>query len=291
MAREPFTVTVAGGRLVGWLDGSGPNVLLLHGGPGLCADYLDELIPELVPGYRVALYQQRGLSPSTEEGPFTVAAHLADVAAVLSGLRWDKAFVAGHSWGGYLATHVAVALPARLHGVLCIDPIGGVGDGGVEVFEAAMNARTPEANRARANELDERALRGQGTDQEALESLSLVWPAYFAHPGAAPPMPPMRLSVSSYAAGYESMVKELATLEPQLPGISVPVGFLVGAESPIPPDQASRATADRIPNAWVEVVPDAGHFLWLEAPGAVRTALDRLVRSTSVTAGRQVPPS
>jgi pimeloyl-ACP methyl ester carboxylesterase len=291
MAREPFTVTVAGGDLVGWVDGSGPNVLLLHGGPGLSADYLDGLIPELVPGYRVAVYQQRGLSPSTEEGPFTVAAHLADVAAVLKGLRWDKAFVAGHSWGGYLATHVAVALPGRLHGVLCIDPIGGVGDGGVEAFEAAMNARTPEANRARAKELDEQALQGEGTEQAALESLSLVWPAYFAHPGAAPPMPPVRLSVPSYAAGYESMVKELATLEPLLPSIKVPVGFVLGAESPIPPDQAGRATADRIPNAWVEIIPDAGHFLWLETPGVVRTALDRLVRSASIVAGRRPEPS
>ena len=58
-----------------------------------------------------------------------------------------------------------------------------------------------------------------------------------------------------------------------------PVGFVLGAESPIPPDQAGGATADRIPSAWVEIIPDAGHFIWLERPGAVRAALDRLVRS------------
>src|ERR1700682_30100 len=103
MGRTPFAVTVAGGQLVGWVDGAGPRVLLLHGGPGLSANYLDGLIPELVPGYRVAVYQQRGLAPSTEVGPLTVAAHLDDVAAVLNGLGWGTAFVAGHSWGGYLA--------------------------------------------------------------------------------------------------------------------------------------------------------------------------------------------
>lgn len=279
MARDPFTVPVPGGHLTGWVDGEGPNVLLLHGGPGLSADYLAGLIPELVPGYRVAVYQQRGLSPSTEDGPFTVAAHLADVAAVLDGLRWDEAFVAGHSWGGHLAIHVAVALPELLLGVLCIDPIGGVGDGGAAAFEAAMIARTPEANRARAKELDERALRGEGTEHDALENLSLVWPAYFANAEDPPAMPPMRLSVPSYSAGYESMLKELPALEPRLAGVKVPVGFVVGARSPIPPDQASRATADRIPNAWVKEIPNAGHFLWLEAPGAVRSALDQLERS------------
>jgi len=40
--------------------------LLLHGGPGLSANYLDGLIPELVPSYRVAIYQQRGLTPWLE---------------------------------------------------------------------------------------------------------------------------------------------------------------------------------------------------------------------------------
>jgi proline iminopeptidase len=279
MGRTPFAVAVSGGQLVGLVDGSGPEVLLLHGGPGMSADYLDGLIPELVPGYRVAVYQQRGLSPSTEIGPFTVAAHLADVAAVLNGLGWEKALVAGHSWGGYLAIHVAAAFPDLLSGVLSIDPIGGVGDGGVPAFEVAMDARTPEQNRSRARELDERALLGEGSEQDAAESLSLAWPAYFAHPDAAPPMMPLRLALRCQADSYESMVKEIPRLESLLPDIKIPVGFLLGAERPIPPEQAGRATADRIPNAWVEMVPDAGHFLWLEKPGAVRAALDRLVSS------------
>jgi pimeloyl-ACP methyl ester carboxylesterase len=279
MGRAAFAVPVAGGQLVGWFDGSGPNVLLLHGGPGLSANYLDGLIPELVPGYRVAVHQQRGLAPSTEQGPLDIAAHLADVAAVIRGLGWDKAFVAGHSWGGYLAIHVAAGLPDLLHGVLCIDPIGGVGDGGVAAFEAAMSARTPEENRERAREIDARAMQGEGDEQAALEGLSLVWPAYFAHPDVAPPMIPMRMSVQGYAAGYESMVHELPALESRLPTIRVPVGFVLGAKSPIPPDQAGCATADRIRDAWVEIVPDAGHFIWLERPGAVRAALDRLVLS------------
>jgi pimeloyl-ACP methyl ester carboxylesterase len=39
---------------------------------------------------------------------------------------------------------------------------------------------------------------------------------------------------------------------------------------------ASTDAAERIPGAWVEVVEDAGHFIWVEAPGSVRTALRRL---------------
>src|ERR1700693_3585013 len=290
MGRTPFAVAVEGGQLVGWVEGSGPELLLLHGGPGLSADYLDGLVAELVPGYRVAVYQQRGLAPSTEQGPLDVDGHVADVAAVIRGLGWKRALVAGHSWGGYLATHVAARLPGLVHGVLAIDPIGGVGDGGVEAFEAAMNARTPDVNRQRARELDERAMRGEGDEQTALEGLALVWPAYFAHPDDAPPMLPVRMSVEGYAAGYESMVKELPALESLLPTVRVPVGFVLGAESPIPPDQAGGATADRIPDAWVEIIPDAGHFIWLEKPGAVRAAVDRLARSVEPIGGRVATP-
>jgi pimeloyl-ACP methyl ester carboxylesterase len=43
------------------------------------------------------------------------------------------------------------------------------------------------------------------------------------------------------------------------------------------PISASADTAQRISNAWVETVPEAGHFLWLDVPGSVKSALDRLL--------------
>src|SRR6202011_2227258 len=272
-------VAVDGGHLAVWVDGTGPRVLLLHGGPGLSADLLADLVDELLPGYEVALYQQRGLAPSTEDGPFTIAQAVADAVAILDELNWGKAFVVGHSWGGHLALHVAAAAPDRVLGVLSIDPIGGVGDGGGAAFEAAMFARTPEVDRERAQELDELALRGEATTEDMVESLALVWPAYFADPAKATP-PTTQISLAAYASGYESMVNELPRLESLLAAITMPVGLLAGGGGPMPVDLASQATAERLPNAWVEVVPDAGHFVWIEAPGTVRHALDRLAAST-----------
>jgi pimeloyl-ACP methyl ester carboxylesterase len=277
VTREIFEVAADGGHLAGWVEGTGPNVLLLHGGPGLSANVVDGLADELLRDYRVALYQQRGLSPSTEEGPFTVDAGVADAATVLDGLGWDRAYVVGHSWGGHLALHLAVRLPERLLGVLSIDPVGGVGDGGVAAFEEEMVARIPEKNRARAKELDERELRGEGTDADATEGFALYWPSYFADPASAPPVPAARFSGAAYAGGYESMMKELPALEQRLATITIPIGFVAGAASPMPVDLAARPTAQRIPHAWIEEVPDAGHWPWMDSPGVVRNALDRLV--------------
>jgi pimeloyl-ACP methyl ester carboxylesterase len=75
---------------------------------------------------------------------------------------------------------------------------------------------------------------------------------------------------------FVSIRLELPALEAALPTIAVPVGFVAGAASPLPPS-ASTETAERIPGAWVELVDDAGHFPWLERPGCVKAALDRLV--------------
>jgi pimeloyl-ACP methyl ester carboxylesterase len=276
MRGQAFSAPVDGGQVSGWVDGAGTRVLLLHGGPGLSYEYLDEVAGDIGEGFEVAAFQQRGIAPSMIDGPFDVDTHLADVTAVLDKLGWPQAIVVGHSWGGHLAFHAAAAMPDRLLGVLCLDPLGAVGDGGGELFQAEMMARVPEADRARAQELDDREMAGEGTEEDAIEGLRLVWRSYFADWDAAPPMPPITLSVPAYAGGFESLQERLPELEAALPTITVPLGIVAGAKSPMPVEESARASAARIPGAWVSEVEGAGHFPWFERPGCVRSALERL---------------
>ncbi|HSB38309.1 MAG TPA: alpha/beta hydrolase, partial [Gaiellaceae bacterium] len=212
------------------------------------------------------------------EGPYTVAADVGDARRVLDALDWEKAYVVGHSWGGPLALHVAEVMPERLLGVLAVDPLGAVGDGRWPEFDEEMFRRTPEAVRERARELDELSTAGEADDELALEGFALVWPAYFADPDAAPMMPEVRISSACSAEMVPSIQAALPALEAGLPQIRVPVGFVHGSRSPMPL-AASTDAAERIPGAWVEVVEGAGHFVWVEAPGAVRAALRRLTVS------------
>jgi len=266
--------------LAGRRAGSGPRALLLHGGPGLGFEYLDELADELAAENDVALYQQRGLAPSSTEGPSTVADHVDDVRRVLDALDWDRTYVVGHSWGGHLAVHVAEALPDRLLGVLAVDPLGCVGDGYWPAFDEEMNRRTPEGLRERARELDELAMSGEATALPGAVSMGLVGPQYSPHRGWAPPVPELRLASRSGAETVRSIVAELPALEAGLPQIRVPVGFVHGSRSPMPL-AASTDAAERIPGAWVEVAEGAGHFVWVEAPGAVRSSLRRLTAGSA----------
>jgi proline iminopeptidase len=87
----------------------------------------------------------------------------------------------------------------------------------------------------------------------------------------------MQLSVEAYSATFESLHTELPALAGRLVGLAVPTLFVHGAGSPMPV-AASTDTAQAIgPAAAVQVIDGAGHFVWLERPGVVRDALDRLV--------------
>jgi pimeloyl-ACP methyl ester carboxylesterase len=277
VAWADFTTHDDGPMIAGRRAGSGPPVLLLHGGPGLGFDYLRGLAEELADENDVAWYQQRGQEPSAVGGPYTVALDVEDARRVLDALGWDKAYLVGHSWGGHLALHVAEAMPERLLGVLSVDPLGAVGDGRWPEFDEEMFRRTPESVRERARELDELSMAGEIDDELALEGFRLVWPAYFADPEQAPPMPELRIASARSAEMVPSIQAELPALEAGLPRIRVPIGFVHGSRSPMPL-AASTDAAERIPGAWVEVVEGAGHFVWVEAPGAVPAALRRLSR-------------
>ena len=250
---------------------------MLHGGPGL-SDYTAGLAGELAPLLETIRFQQRGVAPSTAEGPFTVEAHVGDALAVLDGLGVERAWAVGHSWGGHLALHLAAGAPERLLGVVAVDPLGAVPDGGQADLERNLTARLPPATAESVQALDERLLAGEGSPENMIEMLRLVWPYYFARPDQAPPMPPMTMSPAVYAETSASIRDhfERGTLVSALPRFAGPTLFVHGRESPIPPARSEESAA-LIPGARVELLADCGHFPWLEQPGAVRHALERLV--------------
>ena len=222
-------------------------------------------------------YQQRGLAPSTTSGPFSIGQHVADAIAVLDAAGASRAYVIGHSWGGHLAMHLAVRHPDRVLGLVIVDPLGAVPDGGASEMDEELVARTLPELAARARELDERAMTGEGTAEDALESLAIVWPGYFSSPQTAPPMPPLSTSVECYAETFASIRShfEQHTLEQSLPSLNVPAVFVLGAASPIPVWHGV-ASAELIPGARYQIEEGCGHFPWLERPGSVRQALERV---------------
>ncbi|HVB69906.1 MAG TPA: alpha/beta hydrolase [Acidimicrobiales bacterium] len=273
---ESFEVPVTGGVIVGTRTGDGPPLVLLHGGPGL-SDYMGSLVDELSTGYTVLRYQQRGLQPSTTSGPFTVEAHASDALAVLRAVAPAGAVVIGHSWGGYLAMHLATLRSNLIVGLVVIDPLGVIGDGGAADMTRMIHERTPPEAWATVLELDERAMSEKGTTEDAVQGFALIWPAYFADPASAPAMPPISIALDCSADTVKSVHDQLAkqTVAGLLPRVTIPTIFVMGASSPIPP-RYGLASAALIPGARTEVLEGCGHFPWLERPGVIRNAVDSI---------------
>jgi len=271
---------VPGAVLVGCVRGEGTPVLLLHGGPGLSGDFLDDLVDELEDGYRVAWYQQRGVRPSSPVGPYDVATAADDAIAVLDALRWRQAVVGGFSYGANLLMHLVADHPDRLLAAVAIDPMGATGDGGEAGFSAGFLARlSPERIEVMAN-FDRRLEAGEVFDDAtARAAFANYWPGYFADPEAAPELPASVLMSSSAASeGFASARDAIPGLTPRLAASAVPTLFVHGGASPMPVSVSEDTAAAIGPSARVVVVPGSGHFVWHENPGAVRAALDDFLR-------------
>ena len=277
MGFERLTVAVPGGEIFATRRGSGPAALYLHGGPGIGAEHLMGLVEEVDGLFNGVLPQQRGLSPSTLEGPRDVETHVADEIAVLDQLGWERAWLIGHAWGGHLAMHIAVAHPERVTGLILIETLGALPDGGSNELVANMVARLTPDERAALDELMAKQAAGEEDPVFMHKVLMTLWPSYsYIHGNVLPPgslrleipIPGERTTMESVAAHFEA-----GTLERGLPTLDVPVLLIHGAGDPLPLS-ATTDTAALIRGARVEIVEEAGYFPWLERPGYFRTIIE-----------------
>ncbi len=109
--------------------GSGPPVILLHGGLGHGGNWGYQVPALLGSGYRAVLIDSRGHGRSTRDArPFTYELMASDVLAVMDALHLEKATVVGWSDGACIALILAMNAPARIAGVFffgCnMDPSG-----------------------------------------------------------------------------------------------------------------------------------------------------------------------
>jgi proline iminopeptidase len=276
MVETPFEIEIDGGKLQGHFGGRGIPALLLHGGPGL-PDSTQGAADELSGLFTTIRYTQRGTLPSTVGGPYTVETHMADALAILDLFDQERAWAIGHSWGGHLALHLAVAHPERLYGVVCIDTLGASAKVMPQYLEALLARLTPE-ERARVEEIEERSKAGETTDEEELEQARIFWPARFADSAAAPAFPYEHVGLDCYRETIASVEEhwQKRTLRKGLPNVAMPALFVHGIQDPLP-IKASVTTAKLIPGARVARIPSCGHYPWIEQPGFLARSIRGLI--------------
>src|SRR5881397_3652262 len=95
---------------------SGPQVVVLHGGPG-APGYMAPVARGLADSFRVFEPLQRGSGPE----PLTVARHVADLHDLLERRCGNaRPALVGHSWGAMLALAYAAEHPGRAASLVLI---------------------------------------------------------------------------------------------------------------------------------------------------------------------------
>ena len=261
-----------GHRLWTSVTGTGPPLVLCHGGPGLW-DMCAGLAADLADRRTVHRWDQRGCGRSQPGGPYTLARALADLDAVVGAAGAPVALL-GHSWGAQLALRYALEHPDRVDRLVYLSGTGLSVTAWRPAFRAAYVRRLGR-QAARLRDLQDTDPRGAAMLRW---SLDVADPARAA--GIAAAMATPWLAVNTEAnRGLDADASahwDEAALTDACRRLPVPTLILDGAED-IRPRWAIDSLAAALPEVTRATLPAVAHLPWLEAPGptaeAIRTFL------------------
>jgi len=256
--------------------GSGPVVVVLHGGPGAHHDYLLPQYDLLARRRSLLYYDQRGggQSPAPRDTPLGWQEHVADLHALREQLGLERLTLCGYSWGGLLAVLYWLEHPDSVERLALVSPAS-ISIDHRRQFEAEFARRMalPEIQQARealrASDLRER---DPAAYQRRAFELSVA--GYFRDFRDAANLTPFRVNARTQQAVWDSLGEY--DLRPRLrehvSRFSFPASrILHGAFDPIP-IAGSRELATLLHADLVEL--PVGHCPHVEATDQFVRALD-----------------
>ena len=238
-------------------SGQGVPLVLIHGYP-LDHTIWYDMVPFLENDFELLLPDLRGFGLSgIAESAYTIADMASDVAGLLDHLKIEKAYIAGHSMGGYVALAFARKYPKRTLGL-----------GLVSTQAAADTLERKQGRYAAAEEILRSGV------QPVAESMSAKLTPdervqAFVH----------SLIAAQRPAGLAGALKAMAERDDSTPGLSdfkFSVAFVHGEEDELIPIQRAREVKAALPNATIMELSGVGHMPMIENPQATATALKSL---------------
>jgi len=232
-------VTVDGLSLFTRTIGDGPDVIVLHGGPGAHHDYLLPQFDRLARGRRLRYYDQRGGGRSSVDRTVPVGwrEQVADLATLIAHWRVAPATLLGYSWGGLLALLFAVEHPDRVArlALVCPAPADARARRRFET-RFAERSRAPAITQARA-ELQGSRLRERDPAAYRRRAFELSVAGYFHDFANVGNLTPFRLTGRTQQEVWRSLGDY--DLRPALDGLRIPSRVFAGRHDPIPLDTAA----------------------------------------------------
>ncbi len=263
--------------------GTGPPVIVLHGGPGIGYQYLlPELVDSVSYSAELIFYDQRASGQSTGSGTpelLNTSSFVNDLVQVYASLDISKAILLGHSFGGLLAMLFGLRYPDRVAGLILVDN---------DPASKSLWSRYPERLRPQKQEdlaglAEIRSGAGWQTDPARVSRyFELSLKPFFFNESKMPSgfgdrfasMAPGNLFGT--AALVRASLGEW-DLYPQLKALRVPTLIVVGNES-IYPEEAVFRLQKSLPISELTELAEVAHFPQIEARDAFAQAVAGFIR-------------
>jgi 3-oxoadipate enol-lactonase len=242
-------------ELSGELDVGTPKApIILLNGVAMSISHWKQMIAALPAGTRCLCHDFRGQTLSGKPaGPYSLAMHAGDLAALMDALHMEKGHIVGTSYGSEVAMEFALLYPERCASLMLIDGVSELDP----VLEAAVSSWMESAQK----------------DARLFYKTMLPWtysPNYIA--AHRDMLAAREEGVAALPAEWFSAFVELCKaflkidLTPRLKYIQCPTTVVVGEKDILKHRGFSEIIARNIPGAVMHVIPDAGHAVVIEQP-------------------------
>jgi len=251
--------------------GSGPPVVVLHGGPGASHDYLRPGFDLLARDRTLVYYDQRGggRSPVPRDVPVGWQEHVADLDALRETWDLERLTLCGYSWGGLLAMLYAVTHPDRVARLALVSPAPAWRDARQRFEDTFAQRNLDPALQAERAKLRASGLRESDAEAFNRRLFELSVMPYFVDPAKVHELTPFRIVGRTQQEVWSSLGDY--DLRPQLAALRIPSLVLHGREDVIPVEAAGEAA--RLLGAEWHVLSPCGHCPHVEQPEAFAQAV------------------
>lgn len=254
------------------ITGSG-DPLVLIAGLGYDMWMWRKMIPGLAEHFQVIAFDNRGVGQTDKPaGPYTARLLADDTAGLIKALGFQSVNVLGHSMGGFVAQALALDYPELLD-KLILSATNFGGPRHVPVTPQAMAVLTDVS----------------GDPLERLKRGILIscTPGFGeAHPEIVQEWLDYRVANPLQPAPYQAqlaiglgLVSEEACFEHKLPQVQTPTLILFGEHDQVVPPANAALLDAALPNSTVKILPNAGHFLSLDATDAAVEAVVEFLKA------------
>lgn len=295
LAPGEHSVTIDGLEQRYHVAGEGHVCLAHSGGPGVGWEYMR--MPELERHITLVYIEPIGTGNSgrlDDPRGYTLARYVRYVDGLIEHLGLEKAYLLGHSYGGFVAQRYALHHPERLSGLILYDTsptttedfYADVGENLNRFAERHADEPWLADTMAAWQEVFVATADSNVSDEQLTSIFHRMFPVYLAdYAGREHEFAPMLAQVRVFTEPGCAEEPTPFDVRGELASITVPTLVVVGRHDPVCSLRWARILQEGIPGSELAVFERSGHFPHLEEPETFSRVIRRWLETSSAGDG------